>query len=482
MKGDKILKKSFASKIDDFTAEHQLLHPGAIVVVGVSGGPDSLALLHYLLQRKEKDRLRLIAAHVDHMFRGEESEQDMRYVESLCKELGIACEAARIDVKKYQEQYGLGAQAAARECRYAYLESVMKTYNADYLALGHHGDDQIETILMRLVRGSTSKGYAGIPAKRAFASGMIIRPLLAVTKTEIEEYCCEHYIEPRIDPSNEKEAYTRNRFRKHVLPYLKQENPNVHERFQFFSKFIQEDEAYLQELAFEKMNKVVKKKDKNNIVLSIPAFESLPMPLQRRGIQLILNYLYEYKLPSSLSSIHIEQALAFLRRSHPSGSLDFPAGLKVIRTYEECSFSFKQEKALPFSYMLSVPGTVVLPNGDELTAEVSKKFPSSHDSFTFIGLSKSISVPLIVRSREGGDRMTIKGMNGTKKIKAIFIEEKVPKLQREEWPIVCDAQGNIVWLPLLKQSALAVSVPEESEDSYLLIHYKSKDSSRRINK
>jgi tRNA(Ile)-lysidine synthase len=476
------LKEAFVSTIDDFIVQYQLLHPGAIVVVGVSGGPDSFALLHYLLGRKEKDGLQIIAAHVDHMFRGEESKQDMLYVKEICKELGITCEAEQIDVKKYQEQHGLGAQAAARECRYAYLESVMKKYKADYLALGHHGDDQVETILMRLVRGSTAKGYAGIPAKRAFASGMIIRPFLAVTKADIEAYCRACGIEPRIDPSNEKEVYTRNRFRKHILPYLKKENPHVHERFQSFSRFMQEDEAYLQELAFEKMNKVVKKKDKNNIVLAIPAFESLPMPLQRRGIQLILNYLYEYKLPSSLSSIHIEQVLSFLKRPHPSGSLDFPAGLQVIRTYEECSFGFRKEKALPFSYTLFVPGTVILPNGDELTAEVSDTLPSSYDSSVFVVLSKDLSVPLTVRSRKKGDRMTIKGMNGTKKIKAIFIEEKVPKLQREEWPVVCDAKGSIVWLPLLKRSAVSVSVPETSEDSYIIIHYKGKESSRRINK
>ncbi|MFX3624190.1 MAG: tRNA lysidine(34) synthetase TilS [Ectobacillus sp.] len=476
------MKDLFISKLDSFVAQNDLLHKGATVVVGVSGGPDSLALLYYLLGRKERDSLQIVAAHVDHMFRGEESRQDMVYVQSLCKRLGIPCEAKQINVEAYQEKHQLGAQVAARECRYEYLENVMKRYNADYLALGHHGDDQIETMLMRFVRGSTFRGYAGIPIKRAFATGMIIRPLLAVTKDEIYEYCIQNHIVPRVDPSNKKETYTRNRFRKHILPYLKKENPAVHERFLALSKFIQEDEDYLQELAFEKMNKVVKKKDKNKAILSIPAFESLPIPLQRRVIQLILNYLYAYKLPSSLSSIHIEQVLSFLKRPHPSGSLDFPRGLKIVRAYEDCSFNFEKEKALPFSCILPVPGTVVLPNGDELTAEVSESFPSSYSSSMFVGDSRKMAVPFTVRSRQNGDRMAIKGMKGTKKIKAIFIEEKVPRQEREEWPIVCDAKGNIVWIPLLKRAETAVAAAEESKGSYIIIHYKSKESSRRINR
>lgn len=187
----------------------------------------------------------------------------------------------------------------------------MKKYDARYVALGHHGDDQVETILMRLVRGSTPKGYAGIAVKRPFHNGYLIRPLLGVTKEEIVDYCNKLNLMPRIDPSNKKEVYTRNRLRKYVLPHLKEENPQMHEKFQKFSVQMQEDEAYLQELAFEKMNKVITKSDKQ-ISLSIPAFESMSMPLQRRGIQLILNYLYEYKIPSSLSSIHIDKLIEFL--------------------------------------------------------------------------------------------------------------------------------------------------------------------------
>ncbi|PEB51986.1 tRNA lysidine(34) synthetase TilS [Bacillus pseudomycoides] len=476
------MKDTFVEKVDDFVKQHDVLEEHSTIVVGVSGGPDSLALLYYLLEKREEKKLKIVVAHVDHMFRGDESYEDLRFVENLCQEIGVICETIRINVSQYQQQYGMNAQVAARECRYAFLERIMKKYDAPYVALGHHGDDQVETILMRLVRGSTPKGYAGIAVKRPFHNGYLIRPLLAVTKEEIVNYCNSLGIIPRMDPSNEKEIYTRNRLRKYVLPYLKEENPHVHERFQKFSMLMQEDEAYLQELAFEKMNKVITKKSNKHIVLSIPVFESMSMPLQRRGIQLILNYLYEYKIPSSLSSIHIDKVIAFFKRTQPSGSLDFPEGLKIVRTYEECSFRFKQEIVFPFSQVLSVPGAVTLANGDKIIAEINEEIPSNMNETVFVAKYNDISYPLLIRSRENGDRMSIQGMSGTKKIKAIFIEAKVPKEKREEWPIVCDASGNIIWVPLLKRSAFAISQETANKDKYMIIHYKSKESSGRIMK
>ncbi|WP_141524936.1 tRNA lysidine(34) synthetase TilS [Bacillus sp. AFS018417] len=474
------MKDEFVKKVDAFVERHDLLEAHSTVVVGVSGGPDSLALFFYLLEKREEKQLQIVVAHVDHMFRGEESQEDLQFVKQLCDNLNVTCETTQIDVTRYQKQNRMSAQVAARECRYAFLERIMRKYNAQYLALGHHGDDQVETILMRLVRGSTPQGYAGILAKRAFNKGFLIRPLLAVTKEEILDYCNRKDVEPRIDPSNTKETYTRNRLRKHVLPHLKQENPNVHERFQAFSTSMQEDEAYLQELAFEKMNKVIKEKDAKRMVLSIPAFESMPIPLQRRGIQLILNYLYEYKIPSSLSSVHIGKVIEFFKRTHPSGMLHFPGGLEIVRTYEECSFRFREEKVTFSPCMLQVPGKVTLVNGDELEVEISNCVPIMMNDMTFIAKHNEIAYPLMVRSRENGDRMSIQGMNGTKKIKSIFIEAKVPKEKRADWPIICDASGNIIWVPLLKRSAFAISQETVDKDTYIIIHYKSKESSRRI--
>ena len=277
--------------------KNHLLEKGSTIVVGVSGGPDSLALIHLLNKFKDKWELKLVVAHVDHMFRGEQSKEEMLFVLDYCKELNIMCEAKQIDVTAYAAQHQLSSQVASRECRYAFFKEVLDKHQSRYLALGHHGDDQVETILMRMVRGSTGEALAGIQIKRKFHNGYIIRPLLANTKEQILSYCDENHLVPRFDPSNDKTDYTRNRFRKYMLPFLKEENPLVHERFQHFSETFLEDETYLQVLTQQQMNTVLKRKEKSVVEIDINLFLNLPLPLQRRGIQLILNYLYE-NIPS----------------------------------------------------------------------------------------------------------------------------------------------------------------------------------------
>jgi tRNA(Ile)-lysidine synthase len=457
-------------KVKNFIHRHQLLKQNAVVLVGVSGGPDSLALLHLLWSMKDEWNIFLVAAHVDHMFRGKESEDDLHFVVRFCRELGIRCETKQINVKEYQLKTNLTAQEAARECRYQFFKELMEKYQADFLALGHHGDDQIETILMRLTRGSTQEGYAGIKAKRPFATGHIIRPLLAVSKSEIEAYCRRNNLEPRRDPSNEKDVYTRNRFRHHILPFLKDENPNVHEKFQQFSERMTEDENLLEELTKEKMNTVIKEKSKSSVIMNRNEFCQLPLPLQRRGIQLILNYLYE-KIPSSLSSVHIENVLSFLSGEHPSGTLHFPKGLKIVRSYDIGVFRFEEKKGSPFYFTLSFPSRLPLSNGYEIISTQTENFPDEvKGNDWFVIDPDDVTFPLIVRNRRQGDRMKVKGMNGTKKVKTIFIDEKIPLEERDQWPIVEDADGNILWIPGLKKSIFEAT--NIFKNNYIVLQYK----------
>ena len=184
--------------VDRFVEKHQLLKTGATVVIAVSGGPDSMALLHYFMQREKRWHLRLIVAHVNHMLRGKQSEADFHYVETFCQNRNLLFEGKHIDVSAYKQRYGLSTQVAARECRYQFFKDVMKKYEAEFLALGHHGDDQIETMVMRQVRGALGNARAGIPVKRSFANGMIIRPFLCLEKSEIEDYLERVNISPRI--------------------------------------------------------------------------------------------------------------------------------------------------------------------------------------------------------------------------------------------------------------------------------------------
>ncbi len=297
------------AKIEAFLKRHSFKLENKKIVVGVSGGPDSLALLHYLLGQREKRNLSIIVAHVDHMMRGEDSLADAMFVKRFCEQNDIAFEMVRVNVPKRMEQTGNSSELEAREARYEFFAKVMEKYGYPYLALGHHGDDQIETILMRLTRGSTGSARAGIPFSRKFANGVIFRPFLSLTKADLEQYCQQHQLEPRIDATNEETIYSRNRFRKVVVPFLKLENQHVHEHFQRFSEELQSDEAFLRELTVQSMEKVMTKGENHTITLDIKRFLKVPFPLQRRGIQLILNYLYMGK-PGSLSAVHIDQDIS----------------------------------------------------------------------------------------------------------------------------------------------------------------------------
>lgn len=456
---------SMQQKVSDFMKENNLVSKGDTVVIGVSGGPDSLALLHYFVQIKDMWQLNLIAAHVDHMFRGDESKQDLLFVEEVCRLYRIKCESISIDVSSYKKETGKSTQVAARDCRYQFYEKVMEKYQADALALGHHGDDQVETILMRLVRGAVGSGYGGMRIKRPFMTGMIIRPFLCVTKAEIEAYCHENNLTPRIDASNETDAYTRNRFRK-ILPLLKKENAQVHEKFLQFSTVLMEDEQFLQDLAEKELEKIMKVRGKDMVIISISFFQSAPKPLQRRMIQLILRYLY-IQIPESLSSIHIANILSFFQRAHPSGELNLPHGLRLIRTYDDGIFTFhghmeNKKISKPLSFLTDTAW-----EDGVFSVEIVSEKEIQKTNNCFICPLSAISLPIIIRTRKNGDKMTLKGMKGTKKIKDIFIDNKIAKEDRERWPVVVDSRGELLWLPYLKKSSLE----ESTAESYVLICY-----------
>lgn len=448
-------------KVEAFLKRNNMNLDNKDILVGVSGGPDSLALLHYLWSLKEERNLQIVAGHVDHMFRGNESYEDALFVKDFCEKRGIPFEMARINVPEYIERSGKSPQAAARDCRYNFFKKIMKKHGLRFLALGHHGDDQIETILMRLTRGSSGTARAGISFQRPFHDGMIIRPFLGISRKDIEKYCKRHRLEPRLDPSNNKNIYVRNRFRHHVLPFLQSENPQVHEHFQRFSEDLERDEKYLQELTVEKMNTVIINKEQDRVTIDIPAFRLLPMPLQRRGIQLILYYLYK-DIPASLSAVHIDHVFSLLSSSHPSGTLDFPNNLTILRSYNQCHFQFGIGQRKPFRFEIAEPGTVLLPNGRKITMEYTDKAFIDTDLNSFVFNAKEVPLPLIIRSRKNGDRMTIKGMKGSKKIKDIFIDCKIPLLERDEWPVVTDQNGTILWLPGLKKSNFILNENENS--------------------
>jgi tRNA(Ile)-lysidine synthase len=323
-------------------------------------------------------------------------------------------------------------------------------------------------MLMRFTRGSTGKARAGIPFSRPFQNGLLFRPFLNVTKEDIEQYCKDHKLSPRIDPSNLKNTYSRNRFRKEVLPFLKSENRQVHEHFQRFSEELQNDEEFLQELTVQRMNTVMTKRENSKIIIDIKRFLDMPLPLQRRGIQLILNYLYKEK-PAALSAIHIDQVFSVIHQSGPSGKLDLPNGLKVIRSYLNLSFQFDVTDVQKYYFEISKPGRIELPSGGCIQMEYIDKEPFDTTRCYAIFSAEEMKLPLIVRSRRLGDRMSLKGMSGTKKLKDIFIDHKVSIENRETWPVISNGEDCIIWLPGLKKSSFE-GINNKAK-KYLLLTY-----------
>ncbi|MFC4620380.1 tRNA lysidine(34) synthetase TilS [Camelliibacillus cellulosilyticus] len=465
------------SDVDAFVKRHDLIPMGSTIVVGVSGGSDSMALLNYLLGRKEAWDLKLIVCTVNHGLRGAAAESDMAFVADFCRERHLSFEGVTVDVRGYQAQHHVSEETAARACRYHAFEKVMKKVRANLLALAHHGDDQIETMLMRQVRGSFGLSKTGMAYKRPFATGFIIRPFLTLTKEAIETYCHECGIQWRQDPSNFSDQYTRNRFRHEVLPFLKKENPFVHLRFQQDSEVMRDDFLFLDELAGQRLKAILCQKSPDLVKVKIADMLNAPVPLQRRMIHLILNYLYCHAgMSPDHQFIHIENLLIWLRKTHASGEQHLPGGLIARRSYDHCFFSFKNaSEPNDYFFKMDLPGEIQLPLGI-VQAGIRHTYPKTgQDATRFICDYDQVTLPIYIRTRKPGDRMRPAGMEGTKKIKDLFIDLKIPRDLRSLWPVVTDGEDRVIWLPLLRFSNYAPI--SEATKNYLVLNFMKKADS-----
>ncbi len=440
--------------VHKFIKRHNLFNRCEIVIVAVSGGPDSMALLHYLWQMKGQYQIQVMACHIHHQLRGKEADDDALYVQRFCDERGILLSQKRVNVKAYAKEQKKGTQVAARELRYQWFEELLNEYPNSKIATGHHGDDQIETMLMKMARGSLPLFTYGIPLERSLGKGSIIRPLLGITKEKIEQYCIEASIDPRRDSSNQSTVYTRNRFRKKMLPFLKNENQNIHIHMQRQNEWESDDQKFLMELAEKVKASIVLKESEQNVTISRQALLDVALPLQRRVIHLILSYLYRKNSPS-ITSIHIEQVLEMLHREKPSGEIHFSDSFFVRRDYHVCHFlkgqvnSFKEQVQ-----SLTIPG-ITTTSTWLIETYVTDDMDVVEASNQVILDYEEVSEPLFIRGKQPNDRMTCRGMEGTKKVGRLFIDRKISKYDRKHWPLLVDGEGRILWVPFLHRSKVA---------------------------
>ncbi len=415
-------------KVIDFLKEN--LDKNASIVVACSGGPDSMCLLDLVTKLKDELNLNIIVAHVNHKLRSE-SEEEAKMVENYAKENNITFEL--LEITDYIN--GNFTEEDARKRRYNFFNEIIKKYQASALLTAHHGDDLIETILMRLTRGSNLSGYIGIKEISQTDNYKTLRPLLTITKDEIVNYLKENNVPYRLDKTNEELKHTRNRYRHIVLPFLKKENPKVHEKYLKFSKELIEYDnfvnTYIKDKKFIVDNSIVINKVSSEIDF-----------IKRKCLELLIKDIQK-KDYFDVSDEQMNNLMKLYNQSNKT--IDLNNNYMGVNSYGKIYIKKKENKVL---------NEIVLDKDIKLEDYIfyyNSQDGDNSNSCIYLNTSE-ITLPLKIRGVLPGDKMKIKNLNGSKKISDIFIDSKVPKDKRSTYPILVDSQNTVLWVPNLKKS------------------------------
>lgn len=435
--------KETIKKARETLSRYGMVDPGDLVIVAVSGGSDSVCLLDILNSLKGELAIELVVAHYDHGLRPDEDASETRFVRNLAASLHLPFETEKSTLSLNR---GRGSvEERARDARYQYLEGLKNKLRARKIALGHHLNDQAETVLMRLLRGSGPTGLAGIPPSR---DDTIIRPLIEIKREEIESYARERGLSFVTDRSNFDTRYLRNRVRLDLLPSLLEYQPRLVEHLGELADILREDEKYLGRLAQEWVEGEANFEGSREIRIPVSSFVELPPALRSRVTRALLR-----KTGKSLRRItgrHINSVFTLAESKRPQGKINLPLGLSVKKTYDTLAFRIGTDpEALEFLYFLENPGTLHLKEIDRVISVT----PVAAGSDLSLGKSKEttylngerLRFPLVVRNFRPGDKFVPLGMRGQKKIKDFFIDLKVPSEVRGRVPILL-SEDTPVWV------------------------------------
>ena len=438
----KISDGTLLSRLARTIREHNLIQSNDTLIVALSGGADSAALLD-LLAKLPGFNLRLVAAHLNHCLRGVEADADEEFCRKLAADYGIPFDVLQVDVKALAYSEGLNLEDAGRRARINFLDQIRDKYCAAAVATAHHSDDQAETVLMRLLRGSGMTGLAGMPYRNQRG---YIRPLLDVSRAEIEQYLSDRGLGWREDASNRDTTFLRNRIRHELLPLLEQYNPAIRKCLTSTAAILSDENTLLESLANEAFESSWRK-DGCTFSCSTAELKAYPAALQRR----ILRYVCK-QLAGNLdgfSQNHVESIRQLLDSPHPNSSVSLPQGISAVREYDRILLLFKAEQ--PFSVaddvVIIAPGYYPLPDGGllEITicstpVEVTGQ-PVASASFDI----EKTPFPWRVRTFRPGDRIVPFGMSGRKKVKDVFIDKKIPLPERSRIPLIF-CGDNLIWI------------------------------------
>ncbi|QSO50591.1 tRNA lysidine(34) synthetase TilS [Alicyclobacillus curvatus] len=464
-------------RVCTFIRLHSEQHPSNDWTVALSGGVDSMVLLHLLKEAAFEMDARLRAVHINHGLRSE-SKRDETFVQDVCRELGVPLDVRVIDIQSIPVHEQNGTEADGRMLRYqAISESVLEwasTAGAGFeddsthpnVFLAHHADDQVETVLMRLVRGTSMTGLAGIRPVREWQGIRWLRPLLAVPKGELVSYASEHGIAFVQDESNFDTTYTRNFLRHDIVPKLIQIQPSLTQAVHRLTNVLQAEDDYLESVSREHVRTLVAR-EQDVLTLDNDGFMTLPLPLQRRVIKIILYCL----TPADWTFDHVDSILRLCGQSAPSGALHLPNQTLVRKVYNQVQFlrelvsTDRASDAEGYRIFWGIGNSPVcdVHVADNLGVWTFGRFPYQHgeDIRRLIGASKYAAIfPYLtgftIRPAPKGERMKVFGLGGSKKVQDLFVDQKIPRHLRGTWPCVY-VGDEVVWIPGVARS-----------DSYLL--------------
>ena len=448
------MKNMSKQKLLKTIQNYKMLSKGDGLLVGVSGGPDSVALLYLLMELKDDYDLQIYVVHLNHMLREDESDDDAGYVEKLAKRLKLPVFIGKKDVKEFAKADKLSLEEAARIQRYEFYKQIADKLNIRKIALGHTADDNAETVLMRLLRGAGEQGLIGIHPVRHIDNLKVIRPLLNVHRREIESFLKEKRISVRTDSSNADNKFLRNKIRLELIPLLEENyNQNIKQVLVNTADILREENEYLKEITEKFYSKSIRKtvlgKSNENIQLDISKIRSYPLAIQRRVIRYGIK-----ELTGSLRQItylHCNEVLKLLKGNLAYGQIDLPNGLVVERMRRELVIRRgKAQNIRSIIYPVKIPGeTVISETGVKLVCSISKrktnfKFSTQNhyqESFDY----DRIKEPVFVRTRKLGDTFQPLGMIGKKKVKDFFIDQKVSQPEKNRVLFLTD-KTDIIWI------------------------------------
>ena len=439
-------------KILRFIRENELIPHGSTLVCAVSGGKDSVCLLHVMLSLQKELSVTVKAAHLNHQLRGEESDRDEAFVRNLCESLFVPLVVSRADVLARCEGTGESVEEAARVLRYQFFDSF-----GSPVATAHTQDDNLETVLLNLVRGTALRGLCGIPPKR----GRIIRPMLCVSRQEVEQYLLQHDLAHVEDSSNASDLPLRNRLRHEVLPLLRRENPNLSETVFRMDAVLRQENAYLESQASSLLQSCVLPSGG----WSCSVLRAAPQALHARAMRMLLSQLRIAKPAQA----HVDALVHLISAASGTSSVTLPGGKMLRRSYDVLLIAADDVPQTFEQKALLLGGETEIP---ELSLRISCRFVKKYEksmlrlcTFAFKYDTIDEIKALCIRPRRAGDEIQLPG--GSRSLKKLLIDRKVPRDARSLVPVVADRAGVLLVYPI----AASVTRQAQPGDAAILIHF-----------